>query len=125
MLTRLFATLMLVLLTSCAAGLKEEYSCTHVGGVPGCISMDQVRQDLTGSTRSQPHDLTFTAPTDFLTLPRRDRQGAPSRTEEVVKKVTVFPFIDPQGHYVDTTDVYVILNNRRWTGRPPRAIWKD
>ena len=61
----------------------------------------------------------------FLTLPRRDRQGVPARTDDVVKKVTVFPFVDVLGHYVDTTDIYVILDESRWTGRPPKAIWKD
>nr|AKN35909.1 IncF plasmid conjugative transfer pilus assemblyprotein TraV [Vibrio tasmaniensis] len=49
----------------------------------------------------------------------------PTRTDDEVRKVTIFPFTDTQGHYVDTTDIYVILDDSRWSGRPAAAIWKD
>lgn len=117
-----------MLLSGCAAGLQEEYSCTQVGGVPGCTSMDDIRHniDLYSTTRtSSSHAATRPVSTTFATLPRRDRQGKPKRTDDNVKKVTVFPFIDPNDHYVDTTDIYIILDDSRWTGRPVRAIWKD
>ena len=117
-----------LLLTGCAAGLGEDYSCTKVGGVPGCTSMDEVRRniDLYTSSGFQGAGATSHAvPTDFMTLPRRTRQGEPTRTDDVVKKVTVFPFVDKNGHYIDTTDIYLILDDSRWTGRPVRAIWKD
>ncbi|WP_425628586.1 type IV conjugative transfer system lipoprotein TraV [Vibrio neptunius] len=114
-----------VLLTGCAAGLGEEYSCTKVGGVPGCASMDEVRRNIDAYTPSGTTLATQPVPTDFMTLPRRTRQGEPTRTDDVVKKVTVFPFVDKNGHYIDTTDVYIILDDSHWTGRPVRAIWKD
>ncbi|ANN29134.1 TPA: type IV conjugative transfer system lipoprotein TraV [Vibrio vulnificus] len=121
----LFAAL---LLTGCAAGLGEDYSCTKVGGVPGCTTMDEARRniELYASSENQTStEQTHRVPTDFMTLPRRTRQGEPTRTNDVVKKVTVFPFIDKNGHYIDTTDIYIILDDSRWTGSPVRAIWKD
>lgn len=120
--------LMALLLFGCTAGLEEDYSCTQVGGSPGCVSMDDVRQNIgiyANSTKPDtalPLDLL---PNDFTTLPKRSRQGEPSRTNDVVKKVTVFPFINQSGHYVDTTDIYLILDNSRWTGRPVSAIRED
>ncbi len=117
-----------MLLSGCAAGLQEEYSCTQVGGVPGCTSMDNIRNniDLYSTTRTpSSHAATLPVSTTFATLPRRDRQGKPERTDDNVKKVTVFPFIDPNDHYIDTTDIYIILDDSRWTGRPVRAICKD
>ncbi len=116
------------LLSGCAAGLDGDYSCTKVGGVAGCTSMDEVRRNIdlyaTGQTSVEGAP-SLSAPTSFMTLPRRDRHGTPSRTDDVVKKVTVFPFIDKEGNYVDTTDIYIILDDSRWTGRPVRAIWED
>ncbi|KOO12786.1 conjugal transfer protein TraV [Vibrio xuii] len=128
MLKHLFISAFVLLLTGCAAGLGEDYSCTQVGGVPGCTSMDEVRRNI--DAYSTPggianHKHNYAVPTDFMTLPRRTRQGEPTRRDDVVKKVTVFPFIDKNGHYVDTTDIYLILDDSRWTGRPVRAIWKD
>lgn len=117
-----------LLLSGCAAGLGEDYGCTKVGGVPGCTSMDEVRRNIDVYASGQASHSTLPSPpaaTTFMTLPRRDRYGAPSRTDDVVKKVTIFPFVDKNDHYVDTTDIYIILDDSRWTGRPVRAIWED
>lgn len=126
-----FLIISLLILSGCAAGLDEDYSCTAVGGVSGCTSMDQVRNNIHLYT-SQNHsgalnrDVDAQAtPSSFTLLPRRDRHGTPSRTENVVKKVTIFPFIDVKGNYVDTTDMFIILDDSRWTGRPASAIWRD
>lgn len=123
----------LLLLSGCAAGLGEDYSCTQIGGVPGCTSMDQVRNNIHLYTSSEGVPMTdkvsltnsSSLPVSFMDLPRRDRHGTPSRTDDVVKKVTIFPFVDIQGNYVDTTDIYIILDDSRWTGRPAPAIWRD
>ncbi|MCG3741162.1 type IV conjugative transfer system lipoprotein TraV [Vibrio cincinnatiensis] len=119
-----------LLLGGCAAGLGEDYSCKKVGGVPGCTSMDQVRDNIHLYTQGDTTTKNITAvspsvPSSFIDLPRRDRHGMPSRTNDVVKKVTIFPFVDTQGNYVDTTDIYIILDDSRWTGRPAPAIWRD
>ncbi|MCG9727485.1 type IV conjugative transfer system lipoprotein TraV [Vibrio brasiliensis] len=117
-----------LLLLGCAAGLEEDYSCSQVGGTPGCVGMDEIRSNLKSYVRSGSSATPHPTPplvTDFTILPRRNRHGEPSRTEDVVKKVTIFPFIDTRGHYVDTTDIYLILDDSRWTGRPASAIWED
>ncbi|MDP2491789.1 type IV conjugative transfer system lipoprotein TraV [Vibrio splendidus] len=122
---------MSLILSGCAAGLGEDYSCTQVGGVSGCTSMDEVRNNLHSYTTQQGSGVTgnlisaSTLPSSFLDLPRRDKHGTPSRTDDVVRKVTIFPFVDVQGNYIDTTDIYIILDDSRWTGRPAPSIWRD
>ncbi|MFZ3532912.1 type IV conjugative transfer system lipoprotein TraV, partial [Vibrio harveyi] len=64
-------------------------------------------------------------PSAFTLLPRRNRDGEPQRSQEEVKKLTIFPFIDKDNHYIDTMDVYFVLDESHWSGRPARAIWKD
>ncbi|EJV8818788.1 type IV conjugative transfer system lipoprotein TraV [Vibrio parahaemolyticus] len=116
-----------ILLTGCSAGFESQYSCDKVGGISGCVTMDDVRNNPYGytgkgatsaNTRSAP-------PSAFTLLPRRDREGQPERSEEQVKKVTIFPFLDKDNHYIDTMDVYFVLDESQWSGRPARAIWKD
>jgi conjugal transfer pilus assembly protein TraV len=62
---------------------------------------------------------------DFIPLPRRDRHGVPLRTAESVQKVTIFPYLNEQGDYVDTSDVYIVVDKSRWTGRPAKYIKQD
>ena len=112
-----------LLLGGCAAGLGEDFSCSKVGGVPGCTTMDEIRRHPNGIP--SPGKVQTAPENVFITLPRRDRHGVPSRTDDEVRKVTIFPFKDSQGHYVDTTDIYIVLDDSRWSGRPATAIWKD
>lgn len=120
-------------LQGCAAGLGEEYSCAQIGGVNGCTTMGEIRHQMgvpsdrlslsahhSEHTTESPQTLS-----PFLVLPRRDRHGVPERTSETVRKITIFPFTTKDGHYVDTTDVYLIIHNSQWSGRPAPEIWKD
>ncbi|ATD39096.1 type IV conjugative transfer system lipoprotein TraV [Aeromonas salmonicida] len=115
-------------LTGCSAGFDSEYSCDKVGGVSGCVTMNEVRDNLYGYTGDNAtinsHTRT-TPPSAFTLLPRRNRDGEPQRSQEEVKKLTIFPFIDKDNHYIDTMDVYFVLDESHWSGRPARAIWKD
>ncbi|HBH7894734.1 TPA: type IV conjugative transfer system lipoprotein TraV [Vibrio vulnificus] len=115
-------------LTGCSAGFDSEYSCDKVGGVSGCVTMNEVRDNLygyTGDSATITSQARTAPPTAFTLLPRRNRDGEPQRSQEEVKKLTIFPFIDKENHYIDTMDVYFILDEGRWSGRPARAIWKD
>ncbi|HHP0473096.1 TPA: type IV conjugative transfer system lipoprotein TraV [Vibrio harveyi] len=115
-------------LTGCSAGFDSEYSCDKVGGVSGCVTMNEVRDNLygyTGDNATISSHTRTTPPTAFTLLPRRNRDGEPQRSQEKVKKLTIFPFIDKDNHYIDTMDVYFVLDESRWSGRPARAIWKD
>ena len=117
-----------LLLSGCAAGLGEDFSCNKVGGVGGCITMDEVRRNPTAYQGHSSKDQTQKAQapqTVFMALPRRDRNGAPVRTIENVKTVTIFPFKSETGHYIDTTDIHIVIEESRWSGRPAREIWKD
>lgn len=115
-------------LTGCSAGFDSEYSCDKVGGISGCVTMNEVRDNLYGYTGDNAtinsHTRT-TPPSAFTLLPRRNRDGEPQRSQEEVKKLTIFPFIDKDNHYIDTMDVYFVLDESHWSGRPARAIWKD
>ena len=115
-------------LTGCSAGFDSEYSCDKVGGISGCVTMNEVRDNLygyTGDNATISSHTRTTPPSAFTLLPRRNRDREPQRSQEEVKKLTIFPFIDKDNHYIDTMDVYFVLDESRWSGRPARAIWKD
>lgn len=117
----------MITLTGCAAGFDEEYSCTAVGGISGCVTMNEIR-NMGGAIESnyshqeaQPNNVN----TSFTILPRRNKSGHPMRTLDEVQKVTVFPFVEKSGLYIDTTDLYIVLDDRHWSGRPVQDIRKD
>lgn len=130
------------LLSGCAAGLDGDFSCDKVGGINGCTDMMEVRKLTDSGVFNQPQAQSPAAqalsgqsatplPTlaskqqDFIPLPRRDRHGVPLRTSESVQKVTIFPYLNEQGDYVDTSDVYIVVDKSRWTGRPAKYIKQD
>jgi len=120
----------LCLLSGCAAGLGEEFSCDKVGGVSGCTSMDEVRQHIDSfATSGAPSTPLISAPSQanvFTLLPRRDRHGQPERTHDEKRKITIFPFVTTKGkHYVDTLDIYFVLSDSQWSGKPVQDIKKD
>ena len=126
----LFSLSILLGLTGCSAGFESEYSCDKVGGVSGCVTMNEVRDNVDGYTGESGHATAslqpgLPLPSAFTLLSRRSRDGEPERSQEEVKKLTIFPFIDKDNHYIDTMDVYFVLDDSRWSGRPARAIWKD
>lgn len=130
------------LVSGCAAGLDGDYSCDKVGGINGCTNMMEVRQLTDSGVFNQPQAQSPAVTTlsgqsttalpklasqqqDFIPLPRRDRHGVPLRTAESVQKVTIFPYLNEQGDYVDTSDVYIVVDKSRWTGRPAKYIKQD
>ncbi|ACK48837.1 type IV conjugative transfer system protein TraV (plasmid) [Shewanella baltica OS223] len=130
------------LVSGCAAGLDGDYSCDKVGGINGCTNMMEVRQLTDSGVFNQPQAQSPAVTTlsgqsttalpklasqqqDFIPLPRRDRHGVPLRTSESVQKVTIFPYLNEQGDYVDTSDVYIVVDKSRWTGRPAKYIKQD
>ena len=130
------------LVSGCAAGLDGDYSCDKVGGINGCTNMMEVRQLIDSGVFNQPQAQSPAVTTlsgqsttalpklasqqqDFIPLPRRDRHGVPLRTSESVQKVTIFPYLNEQGDYVDTSDVYIVVDKSRWTGRPAKYIKQD
>ena len=84
-----------------------------------------VQLGLSGGSILSNSSVLSSGSVDFIPLPRRDRHGIPIRTSESVQKITIFPFINDNGDYVDTTDVYIVLDKSRWTGRPAKFIRGD
>ncbi|MCP5015184.1 MAG: type IV conjugative transfer system lipoprotein TraV [Ketobacter sp.] len=124
---RIIMSLTLLTLSGCAAGLDGDYGCKKIGGTSSCTTMDDIRNNPYGHAGQDRGDaiLPPTAPASFTLLPRRDRHGQPTRSRERVKKVTIFPFKDQDNDYVDTMDVYFVLDDSQWSGRPAPAIWQD
>lgn len=114
-------------LSGCAAGFDEDYSCKTVGGVSGCITMNEIRNSGGAMNNAENSSMASANNTNttFTILPRRNKAGHPMRTLDEVQKVTVFPFVEKSGLYVDTTDLYIVLDERHWSGRPVQAIRKD
>lgn len=124
---RTLLSVLILTLTGCAAGFDEEYSCTMVGGVSGCVTMNEIR-NMGGAIESgHSHEKASAndVNTSFSILPRRNKSGHPMRTLDEVQKVTVFPFVEKSGLYIDTTDLYIVIDERHWSGRPVQDIRKD
>ncbi|MFA0173332.1 type IV conjugative transfer system protein TraV, partial [Vibrio splendidus] len=47
---KLFTALLISLLAGCSAGFQDEFSCQKIGGIPGCASMDDIRNISTHPT---------------------------------------------------------------------------
>ncbi|TVU57979.1 type IV conjugative transfer system lipoprotein TraV [Vibrio atlanticus] len=123
---KLFAALLISALAGCSAGFQDEFSCQKIGGTPGCASMDDIRNISTHPTTQQVVEANVLASHPFALLPRRTREGHPIRTQDTVRKVVVFPFTsDDTTTYLDTMDIYIVLDESTWTGRPVQAIKKD
>lgn len=121
-----FALLLLSALAGCSAGFQDEFSCQKIGGTPGCQSMDEIRNTPTHSTTQERVEAIALATPPFALLPRRTREGHPTRTQDTVRKVVIFPFTsDDTKTYLDTMDIYILLDESTWTGRPVRSIKKD
>ena len=124
---KLFTALLIIAaLAGCSAGFQDEFSCQKIGGTPGCASMDDIRNISTHPTTQQVVEANVLASHPFALLPRRTREGHPIRTQDTVRKVVVFPFTsDDTTTYLDTMDIYIVLDESTWTGRPVQAIKKD
>ncbi|MDH5933789.1 MULTISPECIES: type IV conjugative transfer system lipoprotein TraV [Vibrio] len=123
---KLFTALLISLLAGCSAGFQDEFSCQKIGGIPGCASMDDIRNISTHPTTQQVAEANVLASHPFTLLPRRTREGHPIRTQDTVRKVVIFPFTsDDTTTYLDTMDIYIVLDESTWTGRPVQAIKKD
>ena len=121
-----FALLLLSALAGCSAGFQDEFSCQKIGGTPGCQSMDEIRNTPTHDASQEAVDGKMLANHPFALLPRRTREGHPTRTQDTVRKVVIFPFTsDDTKTYLDTMDIYILLDESTWTGRPVRSIKKD
>ncbi|MDK9783759.1 type IV conjugative transfer system protein TraV [Vibrio sp. B172a] len=121
-----FVVLVISTLAGCSAGFQDEFSCQKIGGTPGCASMDEIRNSIDAPEPQAMIDANVLKNHPFALLPRRNREGHPTRTQDTVRKVVVFPFTsDDTKIYIDTMDIYILLDESTWTGRPVASIKKD
>ncbi len=121
-----FIVLLASTLIGCTAGFQDEFSCQKIGGTPGCTTMDEIRNNIDAPEQQETIDANTLVNHPFALLPRRNREGHPTRTQDTVRKVVVFPFTsDDTKTYVDTMDIYILLDESTWTGRPVQSIKKD
>ncbi len=121
-----FIALLVSVLAGCSAGFQDEFSCQKIGGLPGCHTMDEIRNTPTISTEQGAIESSDVINHPFAVLPRRSREGHPTRTGDTVRKVVVFPFTSTDTKtYIDTMDIYILLDESTWTGRPVQSIKKD
>lgn len=125
---KIFSLFFLVaMLSGCSAGFQDEFSCQKIGGISGCSSMDEIRGIPTSESASSVGlDGSVVPQSPFAFLPRRTREGYPTRTQDTVRKVVIFPFVsDDTKTYIDTLDLYILLDESHWSGRPVQSIKKD
>ncbi len=121
-----FIALLVSVLAGCSAGFQDEFSCQKIGGVPGCQGMDELRNIPIAPAEQGSIESSTVVNHPFAVLPRRSREGHPTRTGDTVRKVVVFPFTSTDTKtYIDTMDIYILLDESTWTGRPVQSIKKD
>lgn len=111
-------------LTGCAAGFSEDFSCDQVGGLGGCASMNEVNQQVDAGLFNN-HDTSDHITPHFKPYHPKIDAGQPMRTQEYVQKMVVFPYVDASNHYHDSSVMYVVLEEHHWLGRPVRALVKE
>lgn len=138
-----FCTALVSLLGGCAV-FDNDFSCKKIGGISGCVSMDQVYKDTqTGkiSANRAPYSLngrqyngadgdnqtsggvapkaigTGSGYTAFI-----PNAGQPVRYGDAIQKIWVFPYEDSDGNYHETSIVYTVLNQSHWIDQPVKAI---
>ena len=124
MFNSIFYLLFFFVLTGCAAGLGENFTCDKVGGLGGCVSMNEVNQKIDSGLFNSNASSAHTTPHFLPHHPKID-SGQPMRTKEYVQKMVVFPYVDASNHYHDSSVMYVVLEKHHWLGRPVRALVKE
>ncbi|PSW80306.1 type IV conjugative transfer system lipoprotein TraV [Photobacterium damselae] len=118
-----------LLLSGCAAGMNEDFSCSGIDGISGCVSMTDLNSmvdDGQFNTDSQGNLIANkTAPTtavanaqSITAINPPPMSGQPFRAQEDVRQITIFPFIDEMGNYHDTAVIYTIVSPTSWRTRP-------
>lgn len=132
---KLFFVMSALALTGCTAGMNSDFSCSGIDGIEGCVSLNEMNTmvdngqfatDSQGNVFNKPSGLTAKP----QALPERSASftevnpplmaGKPTRAREEVRQITVFPYIDSQGNYHDTSVIYTVIEPSRWVVTPPK-----
>ncbi|MUK51110.1 type IV conjugative transfer system lipoprotein TraV [Aliivibrio fischeri] len=130
--SHLLRLLPVVLLTGCAAGMGDDFSCSAIDGFDGCATMNDIHTladngrfdtDSKGNViaTQQRERLVLSLPVgNNVNAPLHS--GVPKRYQEQVKEIVIFPYQDSQGNYHDTAIIYTILAPSHWLTKPPTDI---
>lgn len=108
-----------LLLSSCAV-FQEEFSCSTISGKSGCHSLGEISKSVqNGAFRSS--NTAATTPTTQPSLGysvATPKAGDPVRFGDHIQKVTVFPYEDSEGYYHDISQIFMVVRNSHWVGKP-------
>lgn len=129
-----------LLLTGCAAGMDDEFSCSTIDGIEGCATMNDINTfidegqyatDSQGNVigRKTNRNLNEEGEGEFKLVTTLEQHvnpplhsGVPSRYREEVKEIVIYPYQDAKGNYHDTSVIYTILTPSHWLKKPPTDI---
>lgn len=131
-----------LLLTGCASGMDDEFSCTTIDGIKGCATMNDINTfiddgqyatDSQGNvvgrkvTRHSSSEENADGKFNLVTTLEQHvnpplHSGVPSRYREEVKEIVIYPYQDAKGNYHDTSVIYTILTPSHWLKKPPTDI---
>ena len=107
-------------LSGCAV-LSNDTGCKKIGGIKGCVSLDEVNTlSETGQLPDQVKPLKKNPETPKLsaytsTIPDI---GQPVRQGDHIQQITIFPYQDSEGNYHEASIIYTILQSAHWIDHP-------
>lgn len=109
-------------LSSCAI-LSNDTGCKKIGGIKGCISLDEVNTlSETGKLPDQVKvSKTETPKLQAYTNTVPDL-GQPVRQGDHIQQVTIFPYQDTDGNYHEASIIYTILKSAHWIDHPVTEV---
>lgn len=129
---------LIALVVNGCTGMKNDSDCTATDGIAGCASMTEVNQMTNqGLISSDEEGRTYrhynskeSDPKSEFSLPTRSIQAvnaplpniAPIRVPERTALMVIFPFIDVDNNYHDTSNINLLLTPSRWSSPAVRDI---
>jgi conjugal transfer pilus assembly protein TraV len=119
----------LLSLSGCAV-MGGDFDCQKVGGIKGCVSLNDVnKMTQNGTLSSDASEKTQTEPllkNGFTAYANQiPTIGQPVRFGDQIQQVTIFPYKDNIGNYHEASIVYAILKASHWVDYPVSEIQSD
>lgn len=131
--------------SGCAV-MSNDFDCKKVGGIQGCVSLDQVYKmsnqdqlpDQSGQINkasSLNRDGASNATGQMVSAPSQGALsgysnaipniGQPVRFGDKIQQVTIFPYQDSAGNYHEASIVYAVLKKSHWIDYPVSQVQTD